>query len=407
MDNKKFIFASDEDIKSGKTTDIYFIRTNKILKQSRLDSVKVYAEFTVSNFPKGYPWGFLGGLRDIIQLLEGLPINVYALPEGSLFYKYDYYGIKEPVLAIEGPYSAFSIFETPILGLLAHGSGVLTKTARLRKVAGNEVTILSFGARRVHPAIAPFVSYYAYIGGCDGVSCVKGAEFLKIKPMGTMPHSLMIIFKAIRGDHRKAWKAFDDIVEKDVPRIILVDTFYDEKTEAIMAVEKLGKKIYGIRLDTPSSRRGNFAEIIREVKWELKIRGYKNVKIIVSGGIDEDSIPGLIKAGADGFGIGSAISNAHPIDFAMDIVAVKKDNKWIPITKRGKLAGIKKVYRCEKHMVDIVKPLNEEPPRCPICKESMKEILKPIIINGKKVVSYDDPLKVREYVLRQLEKVNI
>lgn len=42
--------------------------------------------------------------------------------------------------------------------------------------------------------------------------------------------------------------------------------------------------LYGVRLDTPGSRKGNFAEIIREVRWELDVRGHKKVKIIASGG---------------------------------------------------------------------------------------------------------------------------
>ncbi|MCD6368864.1 MAG: nicotinate phosphoribosyltransferase [Thermoproteales archaeon] len=403
----EFIYADYRDLKNGLTTDIYFLRTKKILENEGLDNVEVNAEFTPSSFPKGYPWAVLGGLRDVAKLLEGLPVDVDAIPEGTVFFKEDYYGVKEPVINIRGPYASFAIYETPILGFLAYGSGVATKASRIKLLAGDAI-VLSFGARRTHPAVSPFNAFYAYIGGCDGVSCVLGAEkFLGIKPTGTMPHSLMIIFKALRGDHTKAWEAFDKHMPPDVPRIILVDTFYDEKTEALMAAEKLGPKIYGIRLDTPSSRRGDLSKIVREIKWELKLRGFDHIKIAVSGGIDEDSIPLLKTAGVDAFGVGSAIANARIIDIAMDITAVKKDGRWIPITKRGKFSGIKTIYRCPSCFIDIVASTDKEAPACPKCGSKMQNLMKPVIRNGKIVMDFQTPEKEREYVLQQVRRLKL
>src|SRR3989442_5913094 len=121
---------------------------------------------------------------------------------------------------------------------------------------------------------------------------------------------------------------------RDVPRIALVDTYYDEKTESIMAAEALGKDLYGVRLDTPGSRRGDLAEIIREVRWELDARGFDKVKIFVSGGLDEHSVGRYARAGADGFGVGSAVSSAPAVDFAMDIVVIEGRL----VATRGKLS---------------------------------------------------------------------
>ena len=45
-----------------------------------------------------------------------------------------------------------------------------------------------------------------------------------------------------------------------------------------MACETI-KDLFAVRLDTPGSRRGNFPDIIREVRWEMDSRGYQNVKI--------------------------------------------------------------------------------------------------------------------------------
>ena len=88
----------------------------------------------------------------------------------------------------------------------------------------------------MHPGLTPLIGRAAYIGVLDGVSSLAAAKLLKVRPTGTMPHALIIVY----GDQVKAWKAFDEVVSHDVPRIALVDTYYDEKVEAVMAAEALG-----------------------------------------------------------------------------------------------------------------------------------------------------------------------
>ena len=393
-----FHIASDEEIKKGETTDIYFVRTKQILEAKGLDKVHVVAEITPGELPGGLPWGILCGIEETAKLLEGLPINVYAMPEGSVFYYKDYRGIREPVMRIEGPYGDFCIYETPLLGILCQSSGIATRAARVKKAAGDK-PIISFGIRRMHPALSPLIDRAAYIGGFDGVSSLTGAKAAGVKPVGTMPHALIVIF----GNQIEAWEAFDEIMPKEVPRIALVDTYYDEKTEAIMAAETLKDRLYGVRLDTPGSRKGDFTEIIKEVRWELDIRGYRNVKIFVSGGLNEEKIRILSEAGADAFGVGTYVSNAPTIDFAMDIVEI--DGKIC--AKRGKLGGKKEVWRCQQCLTDIVLPFNAEPPKCPKCNGETERMLKPLIENGKIVAEMPKPEKIRSYVLKQLEKVEM
>lgn len=90
-----------------------------------------------------------------------------------------------------------------------------------------------------------------------------------------------------------------------------------------MAFSALGRRLRVVRLDTPRSRRGSLADIVREVRWELDMRGYNQVEIFVSGGLDSDSIRQLMEAGADAFGVGTYVSSAPPIDFALDIIEVE------------------------------------------------------------------------------------
>src|SRR5512142_638304 len=118
--------------------------------------------------------------------MKNLPLKVRSMKEGSVFYPY------EPVMEIEGMYQDFCVYETALLGLICQASGIATGAARFKKLAG-ERPVISFGARRMHPALAPMIERNAYVGGCDGVAVGKSAELIESVPMGTMPHALIIL----------------------------------------------------------------------------------------------------------------------------------------------------------------------------------------------------------------------
>ncbi len=393
-----FHCATDEEIRQGKTTDIYFLRTKQVLEAKKMTKIHVYAEVTPGRLPRDWPWGILCGIEEEAHLFEGCPVDIYAMTEGSVFYHEDRKGIREPVLYIEGPYGEFCLFETPLLGLLCQASGVATRAARIKKVA-QEKLVLAFGIRRMHPALSPMLDRAAYIAGCDGVSSLSGAKITSTNPMGTMPHALIIAF----GGQVKAWKAFDEVMPDGVPRVALVDTYYDEKAEAILAAEALKKRLDGVRLDTPSSRKGDFAEIVREIRWELDVRGFGHVKIFVSGGLNEETVGILGKAGAEAFGVGTAISNAPTIDYAMDIVEMNGK----PVAKRGKLSGKKQVWRCPQCLIDDVQPSHLPAPKCSRCGNKAEPMLKPLIKHGKIVGELPKPKAIRRYVLEQLDRLTL
>lgn len=380
-----FNIANPEDIKAGKVTDIYFERAINVLRAKGINKY-VKVEFVVKKFPGNYQWGVFAGLDEVLTLLEGLPVTVKAMPEGTVF------RTNEPVMTIEGMYLDFAVYETAILGLICQASGIATKSARCKLAAGDKI-VVHFGARRMHPAITPMIDRSSYIGGCDGVATPIGAELLGIQASGTMPHALILLF----GDTLEAVKAFDEIIDPKVPRIALIDTFADEKFEAVRIAEALGNKLYGVRLDTPSSRRGNFLAILKEVRWELDIRGFENVKIFVSGGIDEEIIKQLNEV-VDAYGVGTTISSAPVLDFAMDIVEIEGR----PIAKRGKLSGEKQVYVNEKTGERIVLPADKK-----FNDEEFKPLLEKVIENGKILKPPKKPSEIREYVLRQIKNLTL
>lgn len=381
-----FHIASENEVKKGQTTDVYFKRAKEVLEREGVRK-RVKVEFVVKSFPPAYGWGVLAGVEEVAGLLTGVEVECRSLPEGTFF------GENQPVLIIEGEYGRFGVLETAILGLICQASGIATKAARCKLAAGQR-QLISFGARRMHPVLTPMVERNAYVGGCDGVASLKSAEMLGISPTGTMPHALVLLL----GDTVKAALALHKGADREIPRVVLVDTLGDEVFESLRTAQALGEALSAVRLDTPSSRRGDFLQILREARWELDLRGYTWVKLFVSGGIDEDSILELNPL-VDGYGVGTAISNAPVLDFAMDIVEIEGE----PMAKRGKPSGGKLFLRCSKCWSTVIAPEKGKRPRKCKCGGSYQSMLKPLISQGKVARDLPPPARIREYVLEQMK----
>ena len=387
---RSFHIASEPDIKAGQVSDVYFARTVQILRARGLTK-RVKAEIRLKSFPQAdWSFGVLAGIEEAAGLLEGLPVDVWAMDEGTLF------GPHQPVLVIEGTYVEWAEYETALLGLLCQASGIATKAARCKRAAG-ERQVISFGARRMHPALAPMIERNAFIGGCDGVAVTKSAELIDADPTGTIPHSLVLLF----GDTVQALAAFNEVVDQKVRRVALIDTLQDEKFEAIRVAEALGKDLYAVRLDTPSSRRGDFFQILSEVRWELDIRGFEHVKILASGGIDEYEILKLNSL-VDGYGVGTSIANAPVLSFALDIMEIEGR----PMAKRGKRSGAKQVWRVPGTIDNIVLAAGKPAPVGADGRPA-EPLLKPLVVGGKIVRDLPPPRTLREYVLEQMAGIDI
>ena len=384
-----FHTADPKDIINGKITDVYFERTIQVLKAKGINPV-VRAEFIAKNLPEKWPWAIFAGLEEAMYLMKHLPIRVRAMKEGSVFYPY------EPVMEIEGRYQDFCVFETAILGLICQASGVATKAARFKKLAGENL-VVSFGARRMHPILAPMIERNAYIGGCDGVAVVKSGELIGEDPTGTMPHALIICF----GSTVDALKAYDQVLEPKIKRVALIDTFLDEKFECLNVAEALGKKLFAVRFDTPGSRRGNFYRILEECRWELDMRGYNHIKFYASGGIKEEDVP-VLNPVVDGYGIGTSISNAPVVDYAMDIMEVEGR----PRAKRGKWSGAKRVLACRKCKERKIVPYDKGQ-HSSACGKKFEDVLIPVLDKGKYLVEIDPPAKIRKKVLDTVKSISL
>ena len=359
-----FDIVPPERIGAGDCTDAYFDRTVEALEHAG-QNPHVVAEVTASQFPRGN-WHLFTGIEDVAHLLEGRAVDVDALREGQLF-------DGGPVMRIEGPYLEFCRLETALLGFLSHPTGMATAGLETR-LAAPESTVLSFGSRHVHPSLAAILERSALVAGLDGVSNVAGAEQIGRKAGGTMPHALIIAFG--RNNQEQAWRAFDEAVGPEVPRVALCDTYSDEIDESLRAVEAV-EDLDSVRIDTTGSRRGDFEHILTELRWKLDARGHEDVGIFASGGMTPDSIRRL-RSVADGFGVGSYVSNADPLDFALDIV----EREGEMVAKRGKLDGKKQVYRTPDggHHVGLADRSGPD---------NGDELLEPLLRDGEIVREFD------------------
>jgi nicotinate phosphoribosyltransferase len=330
VDGRRFNSATDAEILNADVADSYFHRTKEILRARGLEDTPVHAELAYKTSDPD-DWFVVAGLDEVAYLLDGVDVDARAVPEGTICRP------QEPILTLSGPYGAFGEHETAILGLLCQASGVATGAARCRLAAG-ERPVISFGARRMHPAVTPMIERAAYLGGCDLVAVDLAVERLGIPATGTTPHALVLIL----GSTAEAARAFDEVMEPDVQRTIIIDTFDDEKFGSLLAAGAIPDSISAIRMDTPGNRRGDFLDLMREVRWELDRNGFEHVKIFASGGIDVEYILHLNPI-CDAYGVGGAIADAPMIDYSLDIVEVDGEDR----SKRGKRGGRKRLLELD------------------------------------------------------------
>jgi len=316
-------FTFGTDVLTGDTADVYFLRARAVLDREGLDP-----RVTLELFPSRP--GVLCGIHEALAFLRAAvgaaDLAVEAMDEGSTVLP------KQVALRITGRYRLFGLYETALLGILSHSTGWATQ-ARACVEAADPIPVYSFGARHVHPRVAPILDYAAIVGGCASGSTTAGARLAGRPPAGTMPHALILIL----GDTVAAAEAFDRCMPPDVPRTVLVDTFHDEAEESVRVAAALGSRLQGVRLDTPAERGGVTIELVREVRARLDLAGYPDVQIFVSGGLTVERLRQFRDSGVPiaGFGVGAAISSASPIDFTADLKAIADH----PVAKRGRIPG--------------------------------------------------------------------
>ncbi len=245
----------------------------------------------------------------------------------------------EAVITVEGMASEFAHLESVYLGVLARGTRIATNTRLVVEAAGNK-TVLFFADRFDRWANQVADGYAAMKSGAHGVATDAMGQWWGITGFGTTPHALIALFN---GDTAKAALAFSKNYP-DVKMIALVDFHNDcvkTSLEVARAFEQAGKELWGVRLDTSGtlvdqsvlSIMGQFKPtgvcipLVENVRNALDREGFKQVKIVVSGGFNAKKIQEFEEAAVpvDAYGVGSGLlsEKAGDYDFTADIVIVE------------------------------------------------------------------------------------
>jgi nicotinate phosphoribosyltransferase len=235
---------------------------------------------------KGYEPAFLEYLRTLRFTGE-----IQAIQEGDIAFP------NETLLRITAPFPEAMIIESGLLRSIGISTLIATKAARLTLAARGR-TLADFAFRRAHE---PFLAARSgYIGGCASTSFVAAAREYDIPGSGTIPHALVQAYS----DELTAFRAIADALPE---YSLLLDT-YDVAQgleHAITAGKESaatsGHRLLAVRLDS-----GDLAADSRMCRVRLDEAGMSDVRILVSGDIDEYKIDSLVTSGApiDGFGVG-------------------------------------------------------------------------------------------------------
>jgi nicotinate phosphoribosyltransferase len=264
--------------------------------------------------------------------------EVYALPEGSIFFK------DEPILEVSGPILEAQLAETFIINAVSLQTMVAGKAARSVYAAQGR-PLIDFSLRRTQGTDAGLkVARASYLAGFQGTSNVLAGKLYGLPIFGTMAHSYISSF----GREIEAFRAFSRVF----PQIttLLIDT-YDNIAGAKNAVrvaqemEARGERLQYVRLDS-----GDMAAISKEVRRLLDDNGLGYVRILASGSYDEHRIAQVLAAGAqiDSFAVGTKMgvsADAPYFDIAYKLVKYAARPVMKLSTGKVTLVDKKQVYR--------------------------------------------------------------
>ncbi|MCQ2381615.1 MAG: quinolinate phosphoribosyl transferase, partial [Acidaminococcaceae bacterium] len=286
-----------EKIKQGYYSDAYFLRTEEILNADNNHPQILMQVFTREPM-------IVCGIDEAIALIKTCAhhpenIKIRALHDGDKIEPW------ETLMTIEGDLADFAHLETIYLGILARQSRIATNVHNVIEAA-NGKPVLFFPARYDLWQTQESDGYAAMIGGIKGFSTDANALASGGKGLGTIPHALICTYN---GDTVAATAAFDKYIDPKINRIALVDFDNDCVSTSLAVARKLGKKLYGVRLDTSAnmvdksvqnpngmySPTGVCKELVCNVRKALDAEGFDYVKVIVSSGLNVERMKAFEK----------------------------------------------------------------------------------------------------------------
>ena len=346
---------------------------------------------------------------DFLEYLRSFKFtgDIYAIPEGTVVFP------REPLVKVIAPIMEAQLVETAILNIINHQSLIATKAARV-----------CYAARGARAAV---------IGGCAGTSNVLTGQMFNVPVLGTHAHSWIMSFP----DEYTAFKTYAKMYPNSCT--LLVDTYDVLKSgvpNAIRVFEEMreeGVKLthYGIRIDS-----GDLAYLSKEAYKMLAAAGFDDATISASSDLDEYLIDSLktqdAKINSWGVGTNLITSKDNPAFGGVYKLAAVKDADSTNFTPKIKLSentekvtnpGNKTVYRIYskstgKIKADLICLADEvfDPDETMIIFDpadtwkktkvlggtyELRELLVPVIREGKRVYTSPEVMDLREYCLKE------
>ncbi|MGH6682531.1 MAG: nicotinate phosphoribosyltransferase [Pseudolabrys sp.] len=403
-------------------TDLYELNMIQAYLDQNEDGEAVF-EFFVRRLPARRGFLLAAGLEDALGYLETLQFStaeiewlkstgrfrknlldylsafrftgdVHAIPEGSVCFA------NEPLIRITAPLPQAQLVETRLINILHFQTLIASKAARM-VLAAPEKILSDFGLRTAHGAEAGLYSARAsYLAGFAGAANVLAGERYGVPIVGTMAHSFVQV-------HDDESKAFEDFARARPEGVILLIDTYDTEAGARKVVELAprlkadGIAIRGVRIDS-----GDLTAMARKVRAILDAGGLKDVIILVSGGVNEDVLQTMMKAGApiDGFGIG--VNLAASVDVpALDCAYKLQEYAGAPKRKlsEGKATwpGRKQVWRSynpDGRMAGDILSLESD-------KQPGEALIVPVMRGGRRAAPIPTLTQIRERAARDLARL--
>jgi len=312
--------------------------------------------------------------------------EVWAMAEGEVCFP------GEPLLVITAPRIQAQLVETLVLNFLNYETLVASKAARILLAAGPNAVVVDFSPRRDHGREAALHAARAsFLAGFHGTSNTLAGKLFGIPVVGTMAHSYVMSFP----QEISAFRAFAE----DHPHpVLLIDTYdpLEGARNAVQVARELsakGKKIVAVRLDS-----GDLANLSKEVRRILNDAGFPDIKIFVSGDLDEYRILEFRRRGgiAWGYGVGTRLGVSWDLPALGGVYKLVEDEKGPRMkTSPGKLSlpGKCQVWRREGFR-DLV-ALDEE-------EGEGRPLLRKVMARGERLLPPLDLAKRREEVRREI-----
>lgn len=324
---------------------------------------------------RDYDPRFLAELRNFTFSGE-----ILALPEGSIAFP------NEPILRVTAPFREALLLESGLLQAINLATLIATKAARITYAAHGK-RIAEFALRRAQDPYV--VARASFIGGATSTSFLGAAFRFRLLATGSIPHALVQLFDTEE-------EAFMAVAESYNRYTLLLDT-YDTRRAIDTAVSvaqraqrDLGHSLAAVRLDSGDMLADS--KYIREVLDEAELT---EVRILVSGDMDEFKITELLEAGApiDAFGVGTSLGvGAGAVEHGVEGGALGGVYKEVWYEEAGigepkiKVAGEKstwpgrkELYRIGRFERDVI-CLEHEP-----APEHGQRLLKPVIRAGEMI----------------------